>query len=607
MGTLELLLTLLPWLLANIALLIPTTLLWRRLRLRSPGVDALVFLFLFFFSATALVMVLALLGLLRPISVLVTTLGAATISGRLGQRELRAVATFVLRRARAARVALPTLRWSDWALVAVWTAIASRILIHVWLLPPYVRDTLSYHLPKVAEWVQSGSLDIFPTPIDRTFWPGGFELFQTWFVLFPHHDFLIEMACVAAYVFACGAVFAAGRCLGLSSRGSLLAATIYGLTPAPLQHASSNKNDLAIAALFLFLLVLFLDALRGRLLLGRRALLAALAMVLAVGTKPTIVFLAPGLVVAVFWVFRQRLVEGPTRTVRDAGAGPGKVLAAGLLSVAGLLAGYWFLRNALVFGNPFYPAEPRLFGDYLFGSAEGGRERQGVVFSAEALLRNLQDVLTVRIFDRNAFHFSQTDMTSWGWFAFVCGWPALAAGLLGSPRLRWLAAVFGVSLLGLLSSVVSDPWYMRFAQWFPALFSLAFCLVLSRLRWRLARIGLWTLASACLSLNFIGSLDIGGLAPDTWQRMARLPVAERSSATLGLFFGPRFHLVVQRVPSAEPIGYNTNYNGFVYPLYDADYSRDVRYVPLTAESPVAATLRDLGVRWLFVSLPSTLR
>ncbi|MCX5840405.1 MAG: hypothetical protein NTY16_02900, partial [Deltaproteobacteria bacterium] len=31
--------------------------------------------------------------------------------------------------------------------------IGLRMFVHVWFLPPYVWDTLTYHLPKVADWI----------------------------------------------------------------------------------------------------------------------------------------------------------------------------------------------------------------------------------------------------------------------------------------------------------------------------------------------------------------------------------------------------------------------------------------------------------------------
>ena len=67
---------------------------------------------------------------------------------------------------------------------------------------------------------------------------------------------------------------------------------------------------------------------------------------------------------------------------------------------------------------------------------------------------------------------------------------AHVAGVFVARSLRLLAAAFGISLLVLLSSVVPDPWNLRFALWFPALPVLAFVFIVSRLRVRMLQTAL---------------------------------------------------------------------------------------------------------------------
>lgn len=588
---------LLQWAIANLFVLALTVHVWRRLRVGSRHLDPLIFGFLFIFLITALVMLCGLAGVLDPTPIWIASAAGCALAGWLARAEIRGW----LDKLRHRRWQAHRGSWLDLLFAAAALAVAVRIAIHVWYLPPYVWDNLSYHLPKVAEWVQSHRLVIFETPIDRTYYPANFELFTTWFVLFPHHDFLIELASVSFYLLACASVYAIARLLGLDRRWGVAAALVYGLTPAPLQHATSGKNDLPIAALFLFLVAALLDAKNDAGHPRRRLLLIFLVLCLAIGIKPYVAFLAPGLAVAAVWALRGK----PWRAWAEAwaaGRARSSWPALVLVAVALLLAGYWFLRNALVFGNPVYPAEPRIAGRALFGSV-GWERQQGVLFSLDALTQNLRLLFGRKIFDTSQFHFSLRDMTGWGWFAFVCGWPTLVWGALTSATVRWLAGAFFLSLFSLLACVNPDAWNMRFAQWFPALFAVSFLLVMRQVRVPALRRSFYALTLVCLLLNFVGTLDIGKLPPWMWLRMARLPVAERSTAALGLFIGRGYYDALRTIPAGEAIGYNTNYNGWVYPLYDADLSRSVRYVPVDAGTDVVKAMRARGVRYLFTALP----
>ena len=614
--TLHLLWPLLPWAFANLVLLGVTGLVWRRLRVGSRAVDVLAFLLLFLFLTTAFLMLCGLAGILRPWPVLgFCALGGLGL-GVFAREELRELLATLRRHLgrgwarrgdRSARE-----RLADGIFLALAVFLAVRIAVHVWFLPPYVWDTLSYHLPNVAEWIQAGRLVIFDTPVDRTFWPANYELFQTWLVLFPHHDFLIDLASVPFYALAVGSVYALARRLGLGRRPSRFAALFYAFTPAPLQHATTGNNDLPITAVYLFLAALALDTVRSGGHRHRRRLHhASLALGLAVGTKLYVLFLLPGLAVLLVPLLtsRRRDADADEEAGEETGPGIDRRLVAGLLLLAVLLGGYWYLRNAVVFGNPFYPAEPRMFGLRLFestavsGPSPSESGRQGVFLDGEALGENLEALVTTRIFDPEPFNFSLKDMSGWGWLVFVCGWPALLVGLFVSRPLRLLVAAFGVSLLVLLSSVVPDPWNLRFALWFPALPILAFVVMVSRLRVRVLRTALVLVGLACTLLNAAGTLDMGRLPPWMWIRMAHFPVAERSTAALGLFIGRSYFDALETLPPGEPIGYNTHYNGWIYPLYGADLSHPLRYVPIGPGTDVAAALAAREVRYLFVSNP----
>ncbi|MCP4656778.1 MAG: hypothetical protein GY856_15300 [bacterium] len=607
----DFLLALLEWGVANLFVLGLTTLAWQRLRVGSRSVDPLVFGFLYLFLTTLLVMLFGLAGWLHRTPLVVVSLvgcvamGWAWRSGRLfDTSQVRAGLIRLgsaLRELGGFQRKGPGLFLTDLLLVSLVFAQFARLAVRVWYLPPYVWDTLSYHLPNVAEWVQNHRLVIFDTPVDRTFWPANFELFETWFVLFPHHDYLVDAAGIPFYLLAGAGVYSIARTLGLSRRFALVAALLYVYTPAVAIHATTGKNDLAIAAVYLFMAALILDGGRRRTHPERRSLLLWLALCLAIGTKVTIVFIVPGLLLLALWAWRGSREEG--QPICSADESPSRTLLVSLVGGAGLVvAGYWFTRNSLVFGNPFHPTDFHLFGHLIFGTGEG-QGQQGTI-SFTSLAQNLEALLREKIFDSaGPYHHSLTDMTGWGWFGFCCGLPALAYGLIARAPVRWLAGGFLVSLVGLLACVSPDPWNMRFALWFPALLALSFVLAVSRLRIRAIRRSFYLLATTCLALNFIGTLDIGFLPPRAWKLMAGLPLAERSAAALGPYFGSRYMRALEAIPREEVIGYNVNYNGWIYPLYDADLSRRILFVPIHHDTDVAEAMLQRDLRYLFVSLP----
>ena len=148
--------------------------------------------------------------------------------------------------------------------------------------------------------------------------------------------------------------------------------------------------------------------------------------------------------------------------------------------------------------------------------------------------------------------------------------------------------------------VGTDLYVMRYGLWYPALFSRAFGVVVRRMRFKFVRNYFYVLASVCLLLNFVGTLNVLRVHPSDWYRMARLPVLERSSAAFGLYFGDRYEKALKKIPKGEPLGYLTYNDLHTYPLYGPDFSRKIYYIPIDEGTDIVKAMKEKGVRFLFL-------
>lgn len=201
-------------------------------------------------------------------------------------------------------------------------------------------DTLMYHLPAVNHWLQVGSLY---TP-NALLWslPGNNEIVALWLVAPFSGDFLFGLNNLPATVLlACG-TRDFGRSIGLSPLWRNLAALGTTSGYVVLYQSTTAGNDVAVASLFLCCLGYSLRFSEQ----GRSAdlVLAALALGLLAGVK----YYALGYV-AVAGTATVVLV-GRTR----GSGGLRKALVVGLGGLS-LLGAYWYLRNWVAAGSPFWP------------------------------------------------------------------------------------------------------------------------------------------------------------------------------------------------------------------------------------------------------------
>jgi hypothetical protein len=306
----------------------------------------------------------------------------------------------------------------------------------------------------VAEWVQAGRFVWNINHEQRQWFSAGYELIETWWVVFLHHDRLIELGGIQMAILAAASVYTLAESLGVRPG---LAAVVYLFLPAVLLSATSCGNDLAVAALTL--------AGYALVAVGAPRALQAFPILLAIGIKATGAFGAVGIVA--YACFRER----PPKLPRSAVVA---LTAAGLL-----LAGFWYVRNAAVAGHPLYPAR---------GNAEGTWVAPDI--DIESFQQTIQ-VLPSRLVDKYPYESTSPRASGWGWAVLPLGLPALLLALRADRRFRILALSFLIGAGVTLTCVWFQDTGLRFVLWFPALFALA----LAREKCRL-----WTAAAmaACL-------------------------------------------------------------------------------------------------------------
>ena len=215
------------------------------------------------------------------------------------------------------------------------------------LYPPNNFDSMTYHLPRVAHWIQNGQVAHYPTAIIRQIYLTPLAEFAILHLqLLTGGDFFANLVQWASFPVLICLGFLIGAELGLNDRRQFLAAVTIATLPMAILQASSTQNDL-VASSFIMAFALYMLRLRQRLSF-ENSIPAAVSLGLAMLTKPTgnLYCAALGLCLgfACIWEYRR----SRARLVR-CGATLILVPAAAMI----LNCGHYY-RNYALFGNPFY-------------------------------------------------------------------------------------------------------------------------------------------------------------------------------------------------------------------------------------------------------------
>lgn len=220
------------------------------------------------------------------------------------------------------------------------------------LVPPDMLewDTLAYHLALVKQAVETGRFEVNPT-IHHSYFPMAMHGAMAWgFFLAGEQgarSVVLTMS-LATVLFLFGYV---GRRTGSRMTGGIAALTLASM-PIFVWMAGTNYVDFLVGAFVLLGAVFGIEFRNQEGVPRKLAMLASGASFgVALGSKYT------GLVVVAFTMLA--LTVAAVRTPDRSQALKG---LATIAVVAALAGGYWYVRNAVLVGDPFYP-----FGYGLFG------------------------------------------------------------------------------------------------------------------------------------------------------------------------------------------------------------------------------------------------
>ena len=226
------------------------------------------------------------------------------------------------------------------------------------LVPPVVRlvvggprfgwDDYSYHAAFPAQWLVDGGIGIAPLNY-HVYYPFNAELLSLWFMLPFRNDSLVGLSgaywlgvlAIASYAFL--------RHLAIPGRIAALGSALTLASPVIVSSAYRfSASDLAGPVALLAAVALLIRPGDEESSAWNRAdlVMAGLMGGLAAGTKA---FFIPGTGVLLIWILMARRAS---LTLRQ------RLIAGGLFGGAALATGsYWYIRNIISTGNPFFPAD----------------------------------------------------------------------------------------------------------------------------------------------------------------------------------------------------------------------------------------------------------
>lgn len=264
---------------------------------------------------------------------------------------------------------------------------------------PFEYDNVAYHLPFVVEWLQTESLlklyySAFASPI--SYYPSNFELVDLWVMMPWRNDLLVNHLNFPLFLVMGLTIYKIARNFRTNKTIALTLVAWFFFMPVILRQAGVPLVDLffiwTFAAGIYFIQEIWKIKSANRLNnepVTLEILAFALSLGLFIGTKYLGIIYAPFLVVVLLHVlYRFRYAKvSPSKNI---------FLKECLLLFGGMFitGSFFYLRNWIEAGNPFFPASITLGSWTIFEGYKGMNER----LVSTSLLGNVMSLETLKEF-----------------------------------------------------------------------------------------------------------------------------------------------------------------------------------------------------------------
>jgi hypothetical protein len=320
--------------------------------------NSLVLLLSWFVMQAAIVLSLGIAHHLTRLSIGLTEIAVLGLGAAVLLRVDPGLATCVNRAFRPN----PRLKWYEAMVTVGLLSLLLSLLCRSAVNPITNLDSLAYHMPAMATWYQSHSLEM---PVIEwtlfSYYPYGWETISFLFLIPFAEDFPVALPNLGAWALLGLAIYCLGRDSGASRAAGLAAASLALTAPIVGPHVNTMEVDLALVAFVVAALYMGLRYVR----LGSGAylglLLAAMGLAASVKTSGLIYAALLMLVVTAGRISARAARRAPQDARLSA---PLFERAATVLGAwfALYIGGFWYLRNWLEVGNPFGPIAIRLGG-----------------------------------------------------------------------------------------------------------------------------------------------------------------------------------------------------------------------------------------------------
>ncbi len=249
----------------------------------------------------------------------------------------------------------------------IFCGLLSVFFVMLWRMatePIVNSDSLIYHLPAIASWISSSSLQMPHVYPLYDGYPYNWEMLAALFVLPFNNDILVCLPNLIALAILLLSVYLLAMRMGADQLHSMVAASLVGMYPVIFDHTNTMHIDLPFAAFFVagffFVYDFHLSRSRGKLVFALLSL-AYLAGIKSSGPVYAALPFAFLLIKEILrFARRQQTLEFYSDSFRSRPA----LLLAFFLSV--FTAGFWYIRNTIAYGNPLGAVKIKLLDRTLF-------------------------------------------------------------------------------------------------------------------------------------------------------------------------------------------------------------------------------------------------